>query len=294
MRKIVSSQNIIGSVLVLLAGVFWGTSGTAQAFAPLGASPFTVGTIRIAVGGGILFLLLLLRRGISWIKGPWLPKHILPAALGMAGFQFFFFAAVKLTGVSVGTMVAIGSAPLWAGLLGYFVYKEPPEKMWYFSTILAVVGCFFLSMEGVSFQAEASFLGIFMALGAAFSYAVCGIGLKGLRLSHGPVESAAITLCGGALFLIPLLFLFNISWLSEWKGVGVALHLGIVATALPYVLFSIGIAWIPVAKVYTLSLTEPLTACLLGVILLGERLSMLSFFGIFLIFIGLALLSRKK
>jgi DME family drug/metabolite transporter len=76
--------------------------------------------------------------------------------------------------------------------------------------------------------------------------------------------------------------------------VGVALHLGIVATALPYSLFSMGIGIVPVAKAYTLTLTEPLTACILGVLLLGERLSFTSIAGIFFIFSGLALLSLKK
>ena len=38
-------------------------------------------------------------------------------AAGMASFQLTFFAAVKLTGVAMGTVVAIGSAPIFAGLV---------------------------------------------------------------------------------------------------------------------------------------------------------------------------------
>ncbi|WP_448807888.1 EamA family transporter, partial [Aminobacterium mobile] len=45
---------------------------------------------------------------------------------------------------------------------------------------------------------------------------------------------------------------------------------------LPYILFALGLTLVPVAKVYTLSLSEPLTACLLGILLLGERLSLYS------------------
>ncbi len=288
----ISHQEMAGSLLVLFAGVFWGTSGTAQAFAPSGASPFTVGAIRITGGGIFLFILLIFRKGLSWLKGGCPLKVLLPASLGMAGFQFFFFVAIKMTGVAVGTMVAVGGAPMWAGLLGYIIYKEPPEKMWYFSTSLAVIGCVLLSVGGEGLQT--SLPGIFMAFSAAFSYALCGMGLKGLRFLYGPIESAALTLCGGSLFLLPLLFFFDVSWLTQWRGVGVALHLGIVATALPYSLFSMGIGIVPVAKAYTLTLTEPLTACILGVLLLGERLSFTSIAGIFFIFSGLALLSLKK
>jgi DME family drug/metabolite transporter len=65
----ISHQEMAGSLLVLFAGVFWGTSGTAQAFAPSGASPFTVGAIRITGGGIFLFILLIFRKGLSWLKG---------------------------------------------------------------------------------------------------------------------------------------------------------------------------------------------------------------------------------
>ena len=40
------------------------------------------------------------------------------AALGIAGYQPFFFGGVSKTGVALGTIVAIGSAPVWAGVLG--------------------------------------------------------------------------------------------------------------------------------------------------------------------------------
>jgi drug/metabolite transporter, DME family len=70
----------------------------------------------------------------------------------------------------------------------------------------------------------------------------------------------------------------------------VILHLGPIATAAARVLFARGLALIPVATAVTLSLAEPLTAALLGVVVLGERLTVPALTGIGLIFAGLVCL----
>src|SRR5688572_15172383 len=112
--------------LVLSSAILFGTTGTAQALGP-DASPLAVGSARIAVGAALLalFATLLARRtsargtyrgtsrtfgGMVWV-----------AAAGIAGYQLAFFAAVAETGVAVGTVVALGSAPALAGLLGRIV-----------------------------------------------------------------------------------------------------------------------------------------------------------------------------
>lgn len=46
-----------GAAWVLAAAVLWGTTGTAQALAPTGASPLAVAAMRLAIGGAALFAL---------------------------------------------------------------------------------------------------------------------------------------------------------------------------------------------------------------------------------------------
>jgi drug/metabolite transporter (DMT)-like permease len=82
---------------VLLAAVCFGTTGTAQALGP-GASPVTVGAVRIALGA--LMLLLAARWAGRAQAGPWARGPVLAAALGVAAYQLCFFAAVKDTGVA--------------------------------------------------------------------------------------------------------------------------------------------------------------------------------------------------
>src|SRR5207249_3194221 len=77
---------------------------------------------------------------------------------------------------------------------------------------------------------------------------------------------------GGAVLLIPVLLLVDMSWLSDPRGYAVVLWLGLAATAVAYILFTRALTRLPVSYGATLSLAEPLTASLLGVLVLGERL----------------------
>ena len=94
-----------------------------------------------------------------------------------------------------------------------------------------------------------------------------------------------------ALLLLPVLFIGDIRWLAQPRGMAVALHLGIVATAAPYFLFARGLLTIPVAHAVTYTLAEPLTAGMLGILALGEQLSFAAICGIGCILSGLAALA---
>ena len=93
------------------------------------------------------------------------------------------------------------------------------------------------------------------------------------------------------MFTLPALFVDDLNWLTEPRGFAVAIHLGVIATALAYALFARGLKLIPVATAVTLSLAEPLTAAILGVVLLGEQLTPLAILGLGLLFVGLALIT---
>jgi DME family drug/metabolite transporter len=48
----------------------------------------------------------------------------------MAAYNLAFFAGVRATGVAVGTAVALGSGPIWAGLLQALGGQRPPLRWW--------------------------------------------------------------------------------------------------------------------------------------------------------------------
>lgn len=288
MQSLPHSRSRTGAWLVLAAAILWGTTGTAQAFAPPGASPATVGAIRLAIGG-LALLAIALGRGAFTPGRPWPRLGTGLAAVCMAGYQLCFFAAVTQTGVAIGTIVAIGSAPVLAGALGRLVFGEKLNRKWFLATALAILGCSTLIASSGTIQLEVR--GIFLALGAGACYATYAAASKQLLQSHTPEAAIAVVFCLAAALLSPLLLTADLNWLAQVRGLTVALHLGLVATAAAYILFTRGLQTIPVAAAVTLSLAEPLTAALLGMLLLGESLAPAAWLGAGLLLAGLALLS---
>ncbi|UII55232.1 EamA family transporter [Cytobacillus spongiae] len=273
-------------ILVLVAGVLWGTTGTSQTFAPMDAHPIAIGSIRLAIGGGSLLLLVLLF-GKLHLKD-WPLKPTLVASLSMACYQPLFFTAVTITGVAIGTVIAIGSAPILSGLLEWLFWKKRPSRVWWYSTILSIIGCTLLFVNPNAIQVNIS--GVIMALGAGLSFACYTLASESLVKRDSSLAVVAVVFSISAVFLSPFLFIYELSWLLEPSGMAVSLHLGIVTTGFAYFLFAKGLKHISASTAVTLSLAEPLTAALLGVFLVGERLSMISWVGLILLIIGISLL----
>ncbi|MBY6087773.1 EamA family transporter [Priestia flexa] len=271
---------------ILLAGILWGTTGTTQALAPDSAHPIAIGATRLAVGGVFLLLLLLIRKDLR-LKG-WPLKATLVAALSMACYQPLFFSAVSITGVAVGTVVAIGSAPVLSGLIEWFYSNKRPSIIWWCSTFLSILGCVLLFLNKES--ASLNITGIFMALGAGLSFACYTLASRGLVEKYSSLSAVAVVFILSALFLSPLLFLFDMSWFTSLRGIGVSLQLGVMATGLAYFLFAKGLAHVSSSTAVTLALAEPLTATMLGVLVVGEKLTMTSWSGISLLLIGIGIL----
>lgn len=279
-----------GRRLVLGAAVLWGTTGTAQALAPANAEPLAVGALRLAVGGGALLLLAVLRGAFKG-GGRWPLVATGLAAASMAAYQPLFFAGVNRAGVAVGTIITIGSSPLLAGLLARLFRGERLSMRWVAATVLAVTGGILLTTNATSAATAIDPLGVLLALGAGLSYATYAVSSKNVLAHHPPDAVIAVVFSVAALALSPLLLTANLGWVLEWNGALAVLHLGLFATALAYFLFARGLQHTPVATAVTLSLAEPLTATLLGLFLLGEHLTGPMLVGVGLLFAGLVILT---
>ena len=279
-------------VQVLLAAVCFGTTGTAQALGP-DASAVTVGAVRIAVGAVLLLLVAHVvadppARGGAWPRGP-----LAVGALGVAGYQLCFFAAVKDTGVAVGTVVALGSAPALAGAGGWLLDRRVPDRAWALATALACAGVATLALAGGG--SEVSAPGVALAVGAGASYAAFTLASKRLLdAGHGVEPVMAYLFSIGAVLLVPVLLFGDLGWVTSAGGVAMALWLGAIPTAVAYLLFAAGLRHLPANEVATLTLAEPVTATLLGAIVLSERPGPVAIVGIVMILAGLAVLAIPK
>ena len=276
-------------VLVLLAALLFGTTGTAQALGP-DASPLVVGAARTAAGALCLLLVARVlgsrRRHIPWPAGT-----VAVAAAGIAGYQLTFFAAVGDTGVAVGTVVAIGSAPALAGLLARVVDGTPLSARWAACTASATAGVVLLVLGGRA--ADVSPPGVALALGAGASYAAYTVAAKRLLAAgHTPEQTMARAFSIAALLLAPVLAAAGTSSpIFTPDGLLLALYLGAIPTALAYVLFARGLRRLTPGETATLTLAEPLTAAALGAVVLAERPGALAVAGGALVLVGLVALS---
>ncbi len=295
---------------VLLAAVCFGTTGTAQALGP-DADPVALGAARIAVGGLALALVaaLLARwtaaRPVTPAPGrPGAPRGaactraqrvvaVVVGAAGVLAYQPAFFLGTGRNGVAVGTVVALGSAPVVTGLVAWAVRRQRPSVTWGVATALATAGVAVLGL-GTPGGAAGGIdpVGVLGSLGAGVAYALYT--LAGAALIDGGWTSTSTM---GAVFgtagavSVPVLLVVGAGALATPAGLVQVAWLGLVTTTLAYVLFGYGLARLGAATVATLTLAEPLTATVLGLALLHERLAPASVVGLAVLAAGLLVLA---
>lgn len=280
---------LAGSGSVVVAAALWGTTGTAAAFAPSAASPISVGAARI-VFGGLLLLVLAIRGGglVRLIRRNRTTRiQVALGVIGIAAYQICFFSAVATTGVAIGTMVTIGSAPVLTGLLARLQGQHALSLRWAIATAAAIAGCVTLITGGRTSAAD--LFGVCLAVLAGASYA-CYAVIASRLITAGAHEQMVMGALfgGGGLLLVPVLLASSPEWLLEPRGIAVAAYLAVFATTVGYLLYGKGLRSTPVAIAATLTLAEPAVAALLGVLVLGEQLTGSAVSGLALI--GLALL----
>ncbi len=280
-------------LFVVAAGILFGTAGTAQALGPAATSPIGVGVLRIQVGAvALLVAMPLLGHDPRRLPGLWRSPAMLVSAVSAALYQPFFFAAVSETGVALGTLVAVGSAPILAGIVGWVVLRHRPASSWIGVTAIAVVGLVLLTSDGLG---SGTITGLLFALGAGLCSACYNVAAK-IQLSRGvtALEVPTGSFVLGGILLLPLLIGQPLDWVTQPSGIALALYLGIATMALANTLLTRGIRGLTPGPVATLMLADPLVATILGVVVLGvvvlgETLAPLSTIGVTLVFAGLLL-----
>jgi drug/metabolite transporter, DME family len=277
----------VPALLVVLAAVLWGTTGTAQALGPDGIDPLVVGWVRMVVGSvGLLALARARRSTAAALPRGW----TVIAVASVAAYQLTFFGGVRLAGVALGTAVGIGSAPIWGGLIDWRFTAWRPSRRWLVAAAIAVAGA--LLVAGETGDAERPALGLLLAVGAGASYAMYAYALQQLARAGDADRVAATAFVGAAVVLAPVALVAGggeaLGPLATSRGVLMALHLGLVATTLSYALFTRGVRDTAVATAMLLTLAEPITAVVLGVTIVGETLTVPAAIGIGLLLLGVS------
>ncbi|MFA7108507.1 MAG: EamA family transporter [Sphaerochaetaceae bacterium] len=278
------------SLFIILSAVLWGTTGTSQAFLSASIPPLVVASLRMIIGGSFLFVISFLDKE-STIRDLNNKKSIIISSVCISLYQPFFFIGVSRLGVALGTILAISSAPVFSGLINK-IFKIKNTKQWIFATTISIIGCIFIFYDND--QSHIDNLGVFSALSAGLSYSLFVFNSKKAYSKNSRIKTNGIIFFFGAICLSPFLFIFKGSYQLETSDLLPLLHLGIIATSLSYTLFSVGIKKVSAEKAVTYTLAEPLTASLLGILLLKETYNTKILIGVILIFIGLVINNIKK
>lgn len=276
---------LVGIGWTVGATVLFGTIGTARALGPDGSSSWSVGAIRLLLAGAILVTGALVVSGRRALALAARRPEVWVAAVTQGLFQITFLSAVPITGVVVSTLVAIGSAPVFAGLIA-----RTRSRPWMLATGLAVAGVVLLSLGHGATTVDLR--GVWLSLGAGVAYAVYVAATRRSVRSGvpGPAFTGAVFGIAG-LGLAPALAFTDNAWAATPSGAAMVVYLAVVPTSMAYLLLARGLRSLPAPHAQTVGLTEPVVATLLGVVVVGETLAPIGVVGGVLVVGGLVVLA---
>ncbi|WP_447776063.1 DMT family transporter [Variovorax boronicumulans] len=287
------NASLAGACMVLAAAALWGTTGTAQSFMSAHSSPYWVGTLRMAVATLFFAAFIAWRRQggdrltLTMPSSAW--TWVLLAGLCMAGYNLSFFAGVKATGIAIGTAVAVGSGPAWAGLLQSLVSRRPPTPSWWLGTLLAIGGGSLMVMPDSATGLRADPVGLVLCLVSGLCYAVYTLVSQRL-VHHSPPATVTLWVFGVASAVaVPIALGLSGSFSATPADWAIVAYLGLVSTGVSYLLFSHALRHISGASGVTLALAEPVTAFALALLVVHERPAPAAFAGLAMVLSGLVI-----
>ncbi|MFD5746095.1 DMT family transporter [Streptomyces sp. NPDC127033] len=291
-----------GSLCILVASVLWGTTGTAATFAP-DVGPLAIGAAAMGLGG--LLQALVAARRVSRQASALRARRgvVLLGALAVAVYPLAFYSSMRLAGVAAGTVVSIGSAPLASAVVERVVDGRRLTRRWTTGAALGLSGTALLCLAEAAGAHDGSgarpvgstVLGVGLGLVAGVTYALYSWAAHRL-ISRGVGSGAAMgAVFGiGGLLLLPVLAFTGAPLVDSWSNAAVGAYMALVPMFLGYVLFGWGLAQVPASTATTLTLLEPAVAAVLAVLVVGERLPLLGWFGIALVLGCLAVLTAPS
>ncbi|MBV7673634.1 DMT family transporter [Streptomyces halstedii] len=265
---------------LVVAGVAWGTAGAAASllYRVSDLGPLALSFWRCA-GGLVLLagaLALRPRRPRTPESGRRRLLRVLGTGLGLTVFQSAYFAAVEATGLAVGTVVTLGAGPVLIAVGARLTLGERLGAGGVAAVAGALAGLGVLVLGGGT--AEVRPAGVLLALLSASGYAAITLLTRWLGrdgTSGDALATSAWAFGIGAVGLLPLALAEGLVPHTDAPAqVGwLMVYVAAVPTALAYALYFAGAAVVRSATVSVIMLLEPVSAAVIAVTVLGERLT---------------------
>ncbi|WP_448630536.1 DMT family transporter [Cellulomonas soli] len=293
-RTVPGAARSRGFVLVACAGLVWGTGGFAGSLVARSTelSGPAIASMRL-LGGGLVMLLLAAVTGAlrAVPRDRTVAGRIAVTGLLSAVYQGAYFVAVELAGVALATVVALGSAPLLVAVVTAVGARRAPARATVFAVASALLGLLLLGGTPTAADGRAAAMGVALALVSGASFAATTL------LNRTPVPGLPPSALIGASFTVAGLVLvppalaagFAVAGVGgpAWVWLG---YLAVLPTAGAYLAYYSGLPHVPATTAAVLALLEPVTATLLAVLVLGERLSAAGGVGMVLLLVAVVVL----
>lgn len=271
------ARGALGPLLCLaLAGILWGAGGLVGALLGRvsGLSPLGVATVRLLAGGGILVAVRLARRQpLPRGRAAW--TRIIVAGLLAGGFQAAYFSSIALSSVSLATLITIGGTPVIVQAAEIAASRQRPARASLVTLATALVGLGLLIGFPAGGRSEPELLA---SAGLALLSAV-GFAALTLICARPVAELDDLAMTGygsvlGGLALLPLALTAGggLEFHPGLESLGLLAGLAVGPTALAYILYYRGLRSATPTTAALMTLLEPLTAAVLGALILGDRL----------------------
>ncbi|WP_243658988.1 DMT family transporter [Tamaricihabitans halophyticus] len=280
------------TVLLVTAGVLWGTGGLAGAMLSDRAAldPLAVAAYRLLLGGGLATIGCAVLGGFRYCWNVAAVLRVLAVGALLAVFQVAYYLAVAALSVSLATLLTIGSVPVLVAFASAIADRAWPTSRVRLAVGVALTGLVLLcGAGGTDPTSPQTGLGVVLTLcsGAGFASMIL--------LTRQPVPglpASTVTTAGlltGGLLLLPIALPVGMAIPMTWPVLGIAGFLAAVPTAIAYGAYFTGSRGAtPIASALAV-LLEPLTAAVLAVVLLGERLTVGGIVGAALLILALLL-----
>ena len=280
--------------LLIVLSVLWGGSFFFNGVAVRELPPLAIVLARVGIA--TVALLALLRVRVPWTTG------FAVACLGMGllnnviPFTLFVWGQHHIASGLAAILNA--TTPLFGVLVAHAL--TPDERL----TPARALGVL-LGVGGVAVMLGADLPAGFgtalwaqlACLAAALSYAFAGVfGRRFRRMGVPPLATAAGQVTASTLVMLPLVLLAERPWTLPMPGAatwGALLGIGVRSTALAYVLYFRILAAAGATNLLLVTFLIPVSAILLGVGVLGERLEGRHLLGMAIIGAGLALMDGR-
>ena len=278
---------------LVVSCLMWGTTGVVAAGMSADVSTLAIGSFTMGIGGIILATLTwpAVQRALSI---PETRLWVLLGGIGVVVYPLAFYAGMRDAGVAVGNTVALGSGPLFAGVIEWLAAKKKPTPRWFLALGIAGAGLLFVGVArgGTS---EVGLTGVLLALVAGMAYALYSVaGSRVIAAGASFQGSMGAVFGAGALPLLAVLLLTGGPLVSNFDNLARGAYLALGPLVIAYLLFGYALTRASASLVTLVTLLEPVFATILAVMLLGEVLPPIGWVGIGLLVGGVAVATVQR